>query len=71
MADMRRIEIVEEVCHLHDGQVYHKGDVHSFPTEWSDEYIRLGWAKDHETGETGTREPGAQALHIDNVVQDV
>lgn len=70
MTELRRIEITEEVCHLADGNVYYQGDVKSFPKAEADEYIRLGWAKDAVTGETGERTPGAQVLHVHNLVQE-
>lgn len=33
------------------------------------EWVRVGWAKDVETGEQGERKPGAQRLHVHNVAQ--
>lgn len=64
---LRRIEITEEVLKI-GTETYYQGDVKSFPKAEADEYIRLGWAKDVETGEQGERKPGAQKLQIDNVV---
>ena len=64
----RRIEITEDVLKL--GTVtYYKGDIKSFPKAEADEYIRVGWAKDVETGEQGERKPGAQAINVQGVKQ--
>jgi len=51
------------------GVEYLDGDRKSFPKEEADEYIRLGWAKDPETGETGERVPGSQRLRVNPVTQ--
>lgn len=64
--ELRKIEITEAVLKL--GTVtYYAGDVKSFPAAEASEYIRLGWAKDAETGETGERKPGGQPLRVDPV----
>lgn len=58
MMELRRLEITEE--RLLDGTVeYFAGDVKSFPKAKADEWVRLGWAKDVETGEQNERTPGA------------
>lgn len=67
--ELRRIEITERVLKL-GHNIYYAGDVKSFPKAEADEYIRLGWAKDAETGETGERKPGAVKLRPDAVVQE-
>jgi hypothetical protein len=64
--ELRKIEFTEEAVKL-GAQTYYAGDVKSFPKAEADEYIRLGWAKDVETGEQGERVPGATKLHIDSV----
>jgi len=62
--EMRRIEVTEEGGFL-DGAVKREfGDV--FSSLMGGEYIRLGWAKDFETGETGERKIGVQNLQVDN-----
>ena len=66
--DIRRIEITEDVLKL-GTETYYKGDTKSFPKSEADEYVRLGWAKDAETGETGERKPGAQRIDVHKVVQ--
>jgi hypothetical protein len=70
MTDIRKIEITEEVLKL--GTVtYYAGDIKSFPKAEADEYIRLGWAKCCETGETGERKPGAEPINVQSVLQTV
>lgn len=65
--DLRRVEIVSAVLKL--GEItYYAGDVKSLPRSEADSYIALGWAKDHDTGETGERVPGAQRLNVDSTV---
>lgn len=64
--ELRKIEITEESLKL-GTQAYYAGDVKSFPKAEADEYIRLGWAKCVETGETGERKPGATKLQLDSV----
>lgn len=48
-------------------ETYESGDRKSFPDAEAKEYMRLGWAKDTETGEQGERVPGAQVINVDNV----
>lgn len=64
--ELRRLEITEDILKV-GTQTYYAGDVKSFPKNEADEYIRLGWAKDVETGETGERKPGAASLNIDGI----
>ena len=64
--DLRKIEITEATLKL-GAVTYYAGDVKSFPAAEAAEYIRLGWAKDAETGETGERKPGGQPLRVDPV----
>lgn len=66
---MRKVEFTETV--RMGGTEYLEGDRKSFPKEEADEYIRLGWAKDPETGETGERVPGSQRLRVNSVIQKV
>lgn len=68
--ELRKIEITEDKLLL-GTQTYYAGDVKSFPKAEADEYIRLGWAKCCETGETGERKPGAQAINVQSVSQTV
>lgn len=65
--ELRKIEITEEALKI-GAQVYYQGDVKSFPKAEADEYIKLGWAKCVETGETGERKPGAAPIEIHGVV---
>jgi len=70
MANMRRVEIMEEK--LLDGeQDYYKGDIKSFPEEKATYWISLGWAKDVDTGEIGERTPGAAPVVPNTVVTNV
>ncbi len=68
--ELRKIEITEEKLLL-GANTYYAGDVKSFPKAEADEYIRLGWAKDVETGETGERIPGAQTINVQAVTQRI
>lgn len=68
--ELRKIEITETNL-LIGTQTYYAGDVKSFPADEAAEYIRLGWAKCCETGETGERKPGAQSINIQSVKQTV
>lgn len=67
--DTRRIEITED--DLKDGiETYYAGDIKSFPKAKADLFIRMGWARDVETGETGERKPGAVKIQPHDVVQE-
>ena len=68
--ELRKIEITEDKLLL-GANTYYAGDVKSFPKAEADEYIRLGWAKCCETGETGERKPGAQSINVQSVTQTV
>jgi hypothetical protein len=68
--DIRKLEITEEVLKI-GTQTYYQGDVKSFQKAEADEYVRLGWAKCVETGETGERKPGSTPLKVKNVTQTV
>ena len=68
--ELRKLEITEEVLKI-GTSTYYEGDIKSFPKAEADEYIRLGWAKCVETGETGERKPGAQRINVQNVEQQV
>lgn len=64
----RKLEITEDCLKL--GLVtYYAGDIKSFPKAEADEYVRVGWAKDVDTGEQNVRCPGTQSINVDNVVQ--
>lgn len=68
-----KIEITEEV--LRDGTNEHRrGDqITARDAEHEAklrEWVRVGWAKDVDTGEQGERKPGAQRLHVHDVVQN-
>ena len=66
---MRQVEFTETV---RIGTVqYEAGDRKTFPKAEAGEYIRLGWAKDPETGEQGDRVPGSQPIQVNNVTQKV
>lgn len=67
---IRKIEFVEESVKVGTA-VYYAGDVKSFPKEEADEYIRVGWAKDPETGEQGDRKPGSQVINVQNAAQQI
>lgn len=64
----RRVEFTEAV--KIGRETYLEGDRKSFPKAEADEYIRLGWAKDPETGEQGERKPGSHRIQPDPVVQE-
>lgn len=66
---MRLIEFTE-LCGIGD-RAYHPGTRDTFPDAEAQQYIDLGWAKDPETGEQGTRKPGAQALAVDPLHQQI
>ena len=60
-----RVEVLEKNGFM-DGRVKREnGDI--FSTEMGAEYVRLGWCKNVETGETGTRIAGVQKLNVDNI----
>lgn len=68
MSAERRIEITEEK--LRDGRnTYVAGDIKTLPKAKADEWVRLGWARDPETGEQGERKPGAAPISPDAVIQ--
>lgn len=64
---IRRLEITEETLKI-GTEVYYRGDIKSFPKAEADEYVRMGWAKDIETGEIGERVPGARPINVQSVV---
>ena len=70
MSELRKLEITEEVLKI-GTQTYYQGDIKSFPKAEADEYIRLGWAKCVETGDTGERKPGSAPINVQDVVQKV
>jgi hypothetical protein len=60
-----RVEVLEKNGFM-DGRVKREnGDI--FSTEMGAEYVRLGWCKNVNTGETGTRVEGVQKLKVDNI----
>ena len=60
-----RVEVLEKDGFM-DGRVKREcGDI--FSTEMGAEYVRLGWCKNVETGEAGTRIAGVQKLNVDNI----
>lgn len=64
---MKQVEFLETV---RIGEIeFNKEDRKSFPDTEASEYVRLGWAKDMETGETNERVPGAQPMRVDNIRQ--
>jgi len=68
--ELRKLEITEEVLKL-GTETHYAGDIKSFPKTEADEYIRMGWAKCVETGETGERKPGAQRINVQGVLQKI
>lgn len=68
--DIRKLEITEEVLKI-GTQTYYQGDIKSFPRAEADEYVRLGWAKCVETGESNERKPGSERINVQNVAQEV
>lgn len=48
--------------------VYAKGDRTTLDDEAANEFVRLGWAKNVETGEQNEPVPGAQKLQVDDAV---
>lgn len=68
MSERRTIRVVGPKLII-AGNVYYQGDLATFPKAEADEYIRLGWGEDPETGEVGERKPGAQELQVQPVSQ--
>lgn len=66
--ERRKVEFLENVRIGHTQ--HEEGDICSFPKSEADQYIDIGWCKCCETGETGERKPGAQALRVDDSEQD-
>jgi len=68
--EMRQVEITEEK--LLDGkEVRYAGDRITMPKVKADEWIRLGWAKDPVTGETGERVAGSRPIQVHDSIQVV
>jgi len=65
----RKIEITEPGGFLHGRDRFNEGEVRVLDAALAGEFIRLGWAKDADTGETGERKPGQQKLQVDDAVQ--
>jgi hypothetical protein len=65
--DTRKVEVLEEK--ILDGEVtYYRGDIKSFPKPKADDWVRFGWAKDVDTGESNERVPGSNGpVSPDNV----
>lgn len=68
--ELRKIEITEDELKI-GYQTFYAGDVKSFPKPEADEYIRMGWAKDVETGEQGERKPGAATIQPDSITSAI
>lgn len=66
---IRKLEITEEVLKI-GTQTYYQGDVKSFPKDEADEYVRVGWAKCVDTGESNERKPGSQRIVVKDVTQE-
>lgn len=66
--DIRKIEITEERLLLGTME-YRAGDIKSMAKADADLYIKLGWARCVESGEQGTRTPGAQQIAVGAVAQ--
>ena len=62
----RKLEITEPGGFMHGRDRYVQGEVRFVEEPMATEFVRLGWAKDADTGEQGTRTPGAQSLHVDD-----
>lgn len=67
---LRKLEITEEVLKI-GTQTYYQGDVKSFPKAEADEYVRVGWAKCVDTGESNERKPGSQRIVAQDVTQEI
>ena len=68
---MRLIEFTEDDgCGIGD-RFYAKGARDTFPDDEAAQYIKLGWARDPVTGDTGERKPGAVALEVEPLKQSV
>ena len=65
----RKIEITEPGGFLHGSDRFNEGEIRIVEEPWASEFIRLGWAKCADTGETGERKPGHQALQVHDTVQ--
>lgn len=63
---MLKVEVTETGGFM-DGAIKREfGDV--FTSEMGEEYVRLGWCKNFETGEAGVRIEGTQALKVNSVI---
>jgi hypothetical protein len=61
-----KVEVVEPNGFMDGAIKREEGDV--FTSENGAEYVRLGWCKNFETGETGERKPGSQKIEVQNLV---
>lgn len=64
----RKIEITEPGGFKHGRDSFNEGEIRVIDEALAGEFIRLGWARDAVTGETGERKPGQQALQVDDVI---
>jgi hypothetical protein len=60
-----KVEVIEPNGFLDGAIKREEGDV--FTSDNGAEYIRLGWCKNFETGESGERKPGAQKIEVANL----
>lgn len=65
----RRIEITEDELKLGKQGNFIAGDIKTFDDDIAQMIIDHGWGKDVDTGESGTRTPGAKKLTVDSVIQ--
>ena len=65
----RQVEITEPTG-IREGAVkYELGDIVTMPEEVANKWVHFGWAKCVQTGEQGTRKPGAHKLNVDDFKQ--
>ena len=60
-----KVEVVEPDGFMDGAIKREEGDV--FTTINGEEYVRLGWCKNIETGEQGERKPGAQSIQVQDL----
>lgn len=64
-----KVEVIEEDGFMDGALKREFGDV--FTSANGAEYVRLGWCKDFNTGESGKRIAGAQKIKVTDVITRV
>lgn len=63
-----KIQVSEPGGFKHGRDHYKEGEVRDVGDDLGAEFVRLGWAVNLATGESGVRNPGARALHVHDQV---